>query len=150
MSSNVHTDDLPTLPNLITEKSATMPASSVSKQDLEAILAGDLPLPSSKEDNTDKVHSIQHQLDMMIVEKLPSVFWGSRFYVPSATVRKSTSVVSTRLPSAKEDVLHTLVNIANHKEPRIMQVVHTRFSRKRSERYLSELISSFSGHVHKT
>lgn len=149
MTSNDQTDDLPTLPNPIIEKSATMPASSVSKQDLEAILAGELPLPSSKED-TDKVHSIQHQLDMMIVEKLPSVFWGSRFYIPSATVGKSASVGSARLPSAKEDVLHTLVNIANHKEPRIMQVVHTRFSRKRSERYLSELISSFSGHVPKT
>ena len=58
MTSEDQTDDLPTLPKPITEKSPTMPASSVSKQDLEAILAGELPLPSSKED-ADQIYSIQ-------------------------------------------------------------------------------------------
>ena len=114
---------------------------SVSEEDIESILAGELRLPYPIE-NEEPIQSIQDQLDTSIVRNLPPEFWGSRFYLDSSTVLACSPV--QKLPPAYDDLLQKLVCIANRKEPRIMQVVHTRFSRKRSNRYLNELCSSFS------
>ncbi|KAK8809365.1 hypothetical protein WA171_000949, partial [Blastocystis sp. BT1] len=113
----------------------------VSEEDIESILAGELRLPYPIE-NEDAFQSIQDQLDTSIVRNLPPEFWGSRFYLDSSTALTCSPVQT--LPPAYDDLLQKLVCIANRKEPRIMQVVHTRFSRKRSNRYLNELCSSFS------
>ena len=113
----------------------------VSEEDIGSILAGELRLPYPIE-NEDAFQSIQDQLDTSIVRNLPPEFWGSRFYLDSSTALTCSPVQT--LPPAYDDLLQKLVCIANRKEPRIMQVVHTRFSRKRSNRYLNELCSSFS------
>lgn len=114
---------------------------SVSEEDIDSILAGELHIPRSIE-NEEAFQSIQDQLDDSIVQNLPPEFWGSRFYLDSSTALACLPV--QKLPPAHDDLLQRLVCIANRKEPRIMQVVHTRFSRKRSNRYLNELYSSFS------
>lgn len=114
---------------------------SVPEENIESILAGELRLPFPIH-NEEAIKSIQDQLDETIVRCLPPEFWGSRFYLDSSTTL-SCPPTQTLLP-AYEDLLQMLVSVANRKEPRIMQAVHTRFSRKRSRRYLNDLCYSFS------
>ena len=112
----------------------------IPKETIEPILAGELRLPAPEEESC--FRSIQDQVDQTIVRRLPPEFWGSRFYMDSSTVLKPVS--THHLPPSHTTVLDTLCEIANHKEPKIMQMVHTRFSRKRSKRYLNELCRSYA------
>ena len=114
--------------------------SHIPKETIEPILAGELRLPAPEEESC--FRSIQDQVDQTIVRRLPPEFWGSRFYMDSSTVLKPVS--THRLPPSRSAVLDTLCEIANHKEPQIMQNVHTRFSRKRSKRYLKDLCRSYA------
>lgn len=122
--------------------------SSMSKKEIDSILAGELPPPSPREgEDEDAFQDVQSRLDKRIVEILPSEFWGSRFYMPSTSFLDIPSPsLSPVISVTRNDrnLLKSLTDIANHKEPRIMQVVHTRFSRKRTKQYLSDLATSFS------
>ena len=112
----------------------------IPKETIEPILAGELRLPVPEEESC--FRSIQDQVDQTIVRRLPPEFWGSRFYMDSSTVLKPIS--THRLPPPRSAILDALCEIANHKEPQIMQMVHTRFSRKRSKRYLKDLCRSYA------
>lgn len=114
--------------------------SHIAKETIEPILAGELRLPAPEEESC--FCSIQDQVDQTIVRHLPPEFWGSRFYMDSSTVLEPLS--THHLPPSRDTVLEALCEIANSKEPKIMQMVHTRFSRKRSKRYLKELCRSYS------
>lgn len=121
----------------------------ISDKEIDSILAGELPFSFPREDE-DAFRDIQSQLDNRIVKTLPSEFWGSRFYMPSTSCLDISSPALSSVVSVTHNdrkLLKALTDIANHKEPRIMQVVHTRFSRKRTEHYLSDLATSFSSLV---
>ena len=123
----------------------------MSEKEIDSILAGELPPPFLHEDEDEDVfRDVQSRLDKRIVETLPSEFWGSRFYMPSSSFldipsSSLSSVVS--VTRSDRNLLNALTSIANHKEPRIMQLVHTRFSRTRTKQYLSDLAVSFSSLV---
>ena len=122
---------------------------SVSEKEIDSILSGEIPLPLSCEDEDD-FRELQSRLDKRIVDILPSEFWGSRFYMPSTSFLDIPSPSLSPMVAVTHNdrqLLKALTDIANHKEPRIMQVVHTRFSRKRTKHYLSDLATSFSSLV---
>ena len=116
----------------------------LSDENLFRMLADEIPVPSLSEDSKEG-GQVRGRLDRYIVDTLPREFWGSRFYLDSDVVverEQSPEAEQTKkLVDAGSSLIDELASIVNSKDIHVLSHFNSRFSRRRTKRFLDSVQS---------